>query len=209
MIINPENFRRIVGAKIVGFDPYCRYAREKHIAYVHIPKNASKIIMAALNDYTDIVLEDRNPVDVQLEDPDARFIVVLRNPLERWHSGILQYLENINYREGLKNPKVLRMICDGLDFDVHTQLQIDKLDGLYTDRCVFFNADDSSFNQKLIDFFSKELDYEIKLPEKTVSYDIDHLNYIRDFIRENPETLEKIKKYYKPDFMLFDKVAFV
>lgn len=208
MIINTENFRRIVGAKIVGFDPYCRYSRQHSIAYVHIPKNASKIIMAVLNDYTDMELEDRLPADVQTEDPECKFIVVLRNPLERWYSGILQYLENIDYREGLKNPKVLRMICDGLDFDVHTQLQIDKVDGLDIERCVFFNADDISFNGKIIDFFKTYLNYEIKLPDKTYR-DIEDLNRIRDFMKENPETIEKIKKYYKPDFMLFDTVKFV
>jgi len=208
MIINTENFRRIVGAKIVGFDPFCRYSREKHVAYVHIPKNASKIIMAAINDYTDMVFEDKNPVDVQLEDPDARFMVVLRNPLERWYSGILQYLISIDYLEGVKNPKVLQVLCDGLDFDIHTQLQIDKVDGLDIERCIFFNADDMSFNQKVIDFFRTDLDYVVKLPEKTYS-NVEHLNYIRDYIKLNPEILEKIKKYYQPDFMLFDTVNFV
>lgn len=164
--------------------------------------------MAVLNDYTDIELEDRLPADVQTENPNTKFIVVLRSPLDRWYSGIIQYLKDIDYLHGVNNPKVLRMICDGLDFDVHTQLQIDKLDGLDTDKCVFFNADDASFNGKLINFFKTDLNYDIKLPNKEHD-NVNYLNCIRDFIKQNPETLEKIKKYYQPDFMLFNTVRFV
>ena len=92
-----------------------------------------------------------------------KFIVVLRDPFERWCSGIVEYLVNSQmYREGENTPwalehrETLDLIMGHLTFDRHTCPQLDYLDGLTHEQCIFFRLDEN-FENTIRKFAEKEL----------------------------------------------------
>lgn len=95
-------------------DDFCLESPDKKTIYVSIPKNASSFVSDWLmeNGWTTRRIDSTDPTYV---------MVILRDPVDRWISGIAQYLESLwitadQITEGL--DKVLFDIVDG--FDDHT-----------------------------------------------------------------------------------------
>ena len=99
-------------------DPKLKYA------WVNIPKNASS--------FTQKVLDDNNWVDVpedlidsMIESSSVKKLIILRDPLERWISGLTQFAfdQHINIIDFLDNKSFYKIILSNPVFDDHTEFQ--------------------------------------------------------------------------------------
>jgi hypothetical protein len=72
-----------------------------------------------------------------------QIIVILRNPVTRWVSGIIQYLYGELSYETISN-EVSDIIFSKIEFDDHTAPQTDFLVGIddYLSKCIFFYCDE-------------------------------------------------------------------
>lgn len=104
----------------------CWYDLDKSVSFVHIPKNASSFIKGCL------ISSDRFSHSPSLVTADT-YLVALRDPIDRWCSGIAQFVSNpINQK--LTEAEILEKIT----WDDHTELQTYFLQDIDLDRCVFF-----------------------------------------------------------------------
>lgn len=149
------------------------------------------------------------------------YMVILRDPVERWCSGIVEYLVNSKmFKEGvdasftLKDRETLDLLFGFAIFDRHTCPQVDYLHGLDTDQCVFFKLD-KDFENTMKRFAEKEL----KVPTKDViirkeMYNTSQRNThkelreVIDFEIKNSRYLKQIKSHFVDDIILFNSVNY-
>lgn len=108
--------------------------------YIPIPKNASTFgthIFKELLNFKEIQLQSLvdNQGHVWKADKKKHHIVILRDPLDRWFSGVAQYLtetrrefseKNIKYfnDDFILDPLHVKMFFSHLSFDSHTMTQV-------------------------------------------------------------------------------------
>ena len=184
------------------------------LVYVQIPKNASCWVKHhfmpadAYNYYTN-----------GFDNNEHLALVVLRDPVERWISGIAQhlvgwtpgtnlYIDNIDW-EALMTRVVL---------DNHTQPQGAFIANLPHDNIVWFKCD----NNLPTDFisFMKTYNTDINLlDEKDDATNIFNVtkkapaqqtvvDKIISKLNENPKYLERIKEFYQDDYKLYNTVPY-
>jgi nicotinamide riboside kinase len=181
--------------------------------YVVIPKNASSFVTDGLRNmgwssayYQEIYKPNRN----------QKVLVILRDPYQRWISGMVQYL-SMYHGDTIKSitKDIFELLVDKVVFDDHTELQSYYLNGIDTNDCVFLNAKDNIrgwLNKTLIEKFSEN---------NTPFIDIGLLNnsqldYSHKFFKEellknlnnNISAVEKIKSYYKKDYDLINSIQY-
>lgn len=127
-----------------------------NLIYVSIPKNAHTWIVRLITDSFGCRLESHTPQDNALYfKHDTRFVVVLRDPIDRWVSGFAEFFSvyEEQFIELLDNTMFQELVFDTLHFDDHTNSQLIYFENLAIERCVFFNmSDDLEYN--LMHYFS-------------------------------------------------------
>jgi hypothetical protein len=177
------------------------------LMYVHIPKNASSWTKPNLKDFG---WEFYNYHDDDMHDKTA--MVVLRDPVERWISGIAEYLALYHPNFILHDLEAMDLIFDRICFDDHTERQVNFVHGLDRDQCVFFLCD-KHYRQD----FSVFLD-EQGMPNRYHKYEYQHVSeadpmrkkFKNIFAREiqNPKYLTAVKDYFAADYELINSVKF-
>jgi len=107
----------------------CWNDKDKSITFVHIPKNASSFVKGCL------ISSNRFTHSNNLITAD-KYLVTLRDPIERWVSGITQ-LMSVPDNQHL----TLQDLVSTVTFDDHTELQTYFLEGIDLDRCTFLRVD--------------------------------------------------------------------
>lgn len=149
---------------------------------------------------------------------NKRYIVCLRDPLDRWYSGVAEYFYRF-HKDFIVNPStdIIKFICDRKLFDEHTELQRNFLEGLDTNLITFFYADKElvknlehfvtpkfanikSNNINPQSLFVNSMDW---IPEK-----VSLTQGIKKFISENPKYIDEIKSFYEFDYELIKRVRF-
>ena len=199
-------------------------------SYVVIGKNASTWMQEFFNmagelkygKYGPAVVAPYNYNIKQFGILPQKFIVILRDPVERWCSGITEFLVNkAKFREGveesftLSDRETLDLLFGHVQFDWHTIPQVDFLDGLDTDQCIFFRLD-QDFENTMKRFTEKELKIDTsKVILRPNSYNTaereshSSIRKVIDFeIQTNPRYLDQIKAHYAMDIKLFNSVKF-
>jgi len=184
---------------------------ENNLVYFPIPKNAHTWAekFFAQNFSMDKVIQ-KTTENSEIVLKDTINIVILRDPLLRWLSGITQYLIDSPTIDLLDDKLFQTAITDALCFDDHTGLQIVNLLGIDTERAVFFNCDKNLeenmntfskfwFNKETVSVGSHQVMTEN--PEKVAIY-----NKIKTIARNDSELLKRIQHFYAPDYGLFNKV---
>jgi len=161
--------------------------------------------------------------DVDKHRAPKKYIVVLRDPVERWCSGIVEFLVNhTKFIEkghevgwNLQNRETIDFIFGVAKFDRHTCSQVDYLDGLDTKDCVFFKLD-KNFEDTMRRFAKEELhspindviirDFAYNTSERTTHKTL--RNTIDFQIKNNPRYMRTIKDHFVDDIILFDQVTF-
>ena len=171
------------------------------ITYVHVPKNASSFIKGCLIGCYGMWRHSESLTN------GKENLIVLRDPIERWCSGIAQFIYNnptLNLTE--------QEIFDQITFDDHTDLQTYFLQGVDLTCATFMLAD-----TKLRDTFTKwvkEHGYRTNISI------VEHYNasssdgrapiknrYIK-LLSKHPEYVVKLKEYFADDYKLIESVKF-
>ena len=182
------------------------------LMYVHIPKNASSWTKPNLLDWQ---WEFYNFRTDKLNNKLA--MVVLRDPLNRWLSGIAEYfalyhneldIEKHRYDKGF-----LDLVFDRIAFDDHTERQLYFLQGLDLSNCVWFRCDDT-YREKFTKFLNSH-----GISRDYTRYDYQHTsedspprqkfkNFFSSIVEENSKYCDAVKNYFHEDYKLINKVKF-
>ena len=106
----------------------CWNDQDKSITFVHIPKNASSFVKGCLIS-TEKFTHSNSLITAE------RYLIALRDPIERWVSGITQ-LMSVPDNQHL----TLQDLVSTVTFDDHTELQTYFLEGIDLDRCSFLRV---------------------------------------------------------------------
>jgi hypothetical protein len=187
----------------------CMSKLDSDLMYVHIPKNATSWTKPNLLDWG---WEFFNYHTDQLTSKTA--LVVLRDPLDRWISGIAEYLflyhQNIDFAHA--GQAFFDLIFDKITFDDHTEKQVYFIEGLDLDRCVFFKFG-TDYRQQFSQYLA-----EHDMPNRYNNYNYQHVSddspdrkrFKKIFTDQlqNSKYLSQVKQYFKPDYQLINQVKF-
>lgn len=147
------------------------------------------------------------------------FIIFLRDPIDRWCSGIAEYfwhLPNMNVNAPYTlDDKELRFVLDAVSLDPHTAKQINWLLGLSVANCITFLLEDPHFSEK-VQFFTKN---QINKKEMTHTLPANHkanesvfkksiINQLQHLLKNNTKYLSRLKQYYACDFEIYNYIWF-
>lgn len=148
-------------------------------------------------------------------------VIVLRDPVERWLTGIAQHITTNILGENfgsthfieLANDLVDKIIFDQIVFDDHTEQQSWFLEPFDLDQAVFFYCDQNL--SKNLDNYFDSMGHQYKLSDRSfvnASKDqFDNANlieYFRNKVYNNQTYYNKLKEYYVRDYDLISSVKF-
>ena len=189
----------------------CMSHPDTDLMYVYIPKNASSWTKPNLQDWNWEMYNYHT--DLQIKNKKA--IIVLRDPLERWVSGIAEYLYLHQYDLNTweLSSHMINLIFDRIVFDDHTDRQINFLHGLERSNCVFFNCDEN-YRKNFSDFLNAN-----NMPNEYYKYDLQHVsahspirndfkNLFQQQIKKHSKYREAVEWYFHEDYKLINSVEF-
>lgn len=139
-----------------------------------------------------------------------KVIVVLRDPIERWISGVTQYISG-RMPSIVLNDDIIKIFIDHLVIDLHLETQTKFLHGIKFDQCVFFKLD-KNLESNIKSYLEKEYDTKIdvildhKNDYKTDIGKVYNKSRIQDFLNNNKIEFQNIRKALDIDYQLFDEV---
>jgi hypothetical protein len=184
----------------------CMVHPDGNLMYVNIPKNASSWTKPNLLDFN---WKDSNYYDCQL---NAHALVVLRDPVDRWVSGIAEYfaLYHTNFNTWTSN--IFDLVFERVCFDDHTELQVKFIHGLDTSKCTFLMCDAnyrSRFSSIIQEYHGNnnynKYAYQHVSEQDPVRKEFKKI--FKDAISE-PKYLSQIKNYFEADYHLINSVKF-
>lgn len=187
----------------------CMASVDSNLMYVNIPKNASSWTKPNLID-CGWTFQNYH-IDCLYH---KQAIVVLRDPLDRWVSGIAEYFSKYHPNNNLNeiNNRLLDVIFDRVAFDDHTEKQILFIEGLDKDNCIFLNCNETyrkSFSDLLLSkgFPNRYFKYNYQ----NVSSDHQRStikNFFLHVIKNNSDYKKQIEWYFEDDYTLMNSVKF-
>lgn len=187
----------------------CMTTLDSDLMYVQIPKNASSWTKPNLLDFG---WADFNYHYDHLYKKHA--LVVLRDPVERWLSGVCEYfaLYQSDINTNNFNKTFYDFLIDQTVLDDHTEQQHYFIDGLSYSNITFFLCN-KDYRVHFSNFFRQR-----GLDNKYYKYDFQHTtvnNYTRSKFKKifeplllESKYLNKIKDFYKKDYELMNSVQF-
>lgn len=190
----------------------CMYHQELKHCYISIPKNASSFLRETFKD------TGWKHMHVGMNMEIDAVVVVLRDPIERWITGISQHIttnilgENFGSTHYLEhdNELVHKLIFDQVVFDDHTEQQSWFLEPFDLNKAVFFYCD-HNLNQNLDNYFKGQFQLASK-PYVNVSKDqFDNANLVEHFkklVYNNKTHYNRLRSYFVRDYDLINSVRF-
>lgn len=198
-----------------------RYSDEgSELAFVPIHKNAHTWGV----DFFSINYGFKRIQDLTIDrQKDLRYIVFLRDPIERWYSGATQYLIDNFYSDVpddsdmILNKDMIKLMYSAVRLDAHTDLQRGYIMDLNIMDIYFFNIDESMFyfrftrwlNNSGKNFKLKKLEpYDKHLGAERINQSTDSklklslIKQLRQASADNPQYLTNLRNFYRPDYDL-------
>lgn len=212
-----SKFHHLGQSRIINVDPVL-YGISRLI-YVNIPKNASSWISLQFNQGINHDAENINYYDI-VDLTQCQFIVILRDPLDRWISGMTQmiYTEPDTDLDGVANNMNINtfdweQVIEKIEYDNHTQKQVDFIYGIPHNQIVWLKFDDQLKDNFINLMLSYGCDVEIKKSNKdniTLKNSAKHsvMAKIVSKLDQNPEYRQKIINHYRKDYALINSVKF-
>ena len=183
-------------------DNICLESPNKEIIYISIPKNASSFVSDWLteNSWTSRKISSTDPKYVML---------ILRDPVDRWCSGIAQYLQGLEIHPEKYTSATDKLIFDVVNkFDDHTWPQYVFYEDVFPNRPkIVFHTDMNlqhslkqyhRLNSPVTDNYNRSIDDSKK----------DKVEYFKNKLQD-PILLDKVKQAYSQDYDLMSKINFV
>lgn len=178
--------------------------------YVYIPKNASSWTKPNLQDW------NWDYYNYHVDNLYAKHaIIVLRDPIDRWLSGIAEYM--FLYHKNLDSAHFSKcffdLVFDKITFDDHTEQQILFVERLDLNNCTFFWCD-SQYRQRFSHFLQSK-----NMPNKYYNYEYQHVTnnepnrskfkkIFQQTLNENSKYLGNLKQHFNNDYKLINSVKF-
>jgi hypothetical protein len=164
------------------------------ITYVHIPKNASSFVKGVLIGSGGFWHHNETLVN------SRENLIILRDPIDRWCSGITQYLYNS------KKDMSVDEVFDKITFDDHTDLQTYFLQGVDLTTATFILVDDN-LRANLADWiynhgYRTNVDIAIEYKASSEDDRAKTKNYYAKLLDEKPEFVLKLKHHFEEDYKL-------
>ena len=216
-IASSKKIHQLGQSRVISVDP-ALYGISR-LVYVNIPKNASSWISQQFNQGVNHDAENINYYDIK-DFTQCQFIVVLRDPLDRWISGMTQiiYTEPETDLDGVANNMNIntfdwKFVIKKIEYDNHTQKQIDFIRDIPHNQVVWLKFD-NQLNDNFIDLMlSYGCDVEIKKSDReNVTHENSAKQSVMDKIvsklDQHPKYRQKIINYYCEDYALINSVKF-
>jgi len=177
--------------------------------WFHIPKNASTFGDEIFVNNLKFKLE----YDFSIIEQNKKIVCFLRDPVDRWLSGMSQYIYFTHSRDILDNPNFVKVLFDGLCFDRHTAPQSLFLNNVKRQKLIFFDLDDSNFEESLRTFISNNITKKVipkipKLNDTTSRPDqIEIRNILKEKLYENQQFQENLQRVLVTDFILYKELG--
>jgi len=188
----------------------CMSHPDTDLMYVNIPKNASSWTKPNLLDWG---WEFYNYHTDNLYNKHA--LVVLRDPIDRWLSGIAEYMY-LHHREldtaHLSNS-FFNLVFDRIAFDDHTEQQVLFLEKLDLNNCTFFYC-----GPQYRELFSTFLNAN-EMPNRYHNYEYQHVTdndfdrrkfrqIFKKVLNNNPKYIRNLEWHFTKDYKLINSVKF-
>lgn len=181
---------------------------DESFVYIPIAKNASS--------FTEFILKHNfnwkeNNYIANQHLKEKQILVVVRDPLERWMSGVVEHFFRKNGPEsGVKmdDEQLLYYVFHQGALDEHTELQVNFLSGIDTDNCTFLRMNKNYTNSfksfmlhrlnKHVNFWNRDYspqynDSSKNKVKKTLS------SYLKKYYNASKQSRTNVHTYLKPD----------
>lgn len=203
-------------SRVVNIDPVLYGISQ--LIYVNIPKNASSWISLQFNQGINCDARNVNNYDI-VDLTQCRFIVILRDPLDRWIAGMTQmiYTEPYQLFDQVNNMHIdtfdWELVMEKIEYDNHTQKQVDFIYNIPRNQIVWLKFDNQLKDNFINLMLSYGCDVEIKKSDKdniTLKNSVKHsvIKKIVDKLNQHPEYRQKIIDHYHEDYALINSVKF-
>ena len=187
----------------------CMSKPDLDLMYINIPKNASSWTKPNLEN---LGWEFYNYYKDDVKNKHA--IIVLRDPVERWLSGICEYFTLYHPDIDIDNAgqAFWELLVDQVTFDDHTEKQVFFVDGIDLNNATFFYCNEyyrlyfqqflrsKGFNNSYSSYKFKHTTNESDIRQKFKKY--------FEPVLHNDRYLNHIKKHYARDYDLINTVKF-
>ena len=187
----------------------CQVNDQHKLFYVLIPKNASTFFR---DNTSNLGFRDGNYHSENLVSQGYTPIITLRDPVERWCSGMTEYISRRlggKWSPLLKNEQANRFLFSRVAFDEHTESQHMYIHGLEKSMVLRFDDELSRNLAGLLraNGIENELD---KLPTRYASSGnkLDCKNFLMDMLRDDITKMNRIKSYYRLDIGMYNHVKY-
>ena len=182
----------------------CMSKPDTDLMYINIPKNASSWTKPNLRDW------GWEFYNYHTDNLNKHALVVLRDPVERWLSGIAEYMTL--YHVDTDPTAWFDLIFDRIAFDDHTESQVLFLQNINLDNCTFFLCNEN-FKSNFSDFLNKH-----NMPNSYDKYDNQHVSanspersrFKNIFAQAlgNSKYKQQVEWYFEKDYKLINSVEF-
>ena len=178
----------------------CWADESRGIAYIHIPKNASSFVKGVLMGARGFWHHSETLIKCNEN------LIMLRDPIDRWASGIAQYL----YNSKLNIPD--DEIFEKITFDDHTDLQTYFLTGVDLSNATFIKVDENLRSNLSSWMIARGYLTNVNIAHAYNASHSDDRATIKTkytkLVAENPEYMLKLKEHFKQDYELINRVKF-
>ena len=198
----------------------CMFHDPTRLCYLNIPKNASTFLKENLIKHEWVMLH--NSVR-RVRRETTNTIVILRDPIDRWFTGIAQHITTNLFGKDYGSSHFLeqaneltnRLIVDQVVFDDHTEQQswfIEEF-GQFLINPTYFYCD-QHLNKNLDHWFTaRNLDYQLsnQAPVNVSKHSYDNKNlidYFKNIVYNNTMYEIHLAEHYQQDYDLISTVPF-
>jgi hypothetical protein len=197
-----------------GFVPGGMFVKN-NLVYIPIPKNSSSYIgQLLLKNGWDI----GNFLTTDLT--NKQLIILLRDPIDRWISGMAEYLCSSLLTNGRTSDDIIKnwngvvqdLVFDQVIFDDHTEKQVYFIQSVPRENCVFFNSTKQPEQavKQYLTIQGIDLNTDIELDRNQTQgnkYKESLVNFLRDQLAQNPSLTNKLMNTYREDYTLWNVIT--